>query len=150
MASGRAAGSSGTPQGVFAGSLPSAESVGSRVFAVNRGVVSPQFAAFNLGSVMARKIARGTYSEQFNRILDQALLDPDVAEKLTREYNPANVAALARWAKGWGIAEAPEIAALLAEDLPESEDDQMQEAIGRPGPLRMELTDPENRRRESR
>jgi len=147
---GRAAGSSGTPQGVFAGSLPSAESVGSRVFAVNRGVVSPQFAAFNLGSVMARKIARGTYSEQFNRILDQALLDPDVAEKLTREYNPANVAALARWAKGWGIAEAPEIAALLAEDLPESEDDQMQEAIGRPGPLRMELTDPENRRRESR
>lgn len=126
---GRAQGSSGTPQGLVKGALPSAESVASRVFAVKRGVVSPQFAGFNLGTVMARKLMRSRFAEQFETILDQALLDPDVAEMITREYNPANVAALRRWAKSYGIAQMPEMIDLMEDG--EDEETDMRKAVER-------------------
>lgn len=132
---GKAQNASGTPQalqreGRLTGSLPSAESLSSRGFAVKRGQVSPQFAAFNILSVMARKINRSTYAQQIERVVDQALLDPAFAASLLREYNPANVAALARTSKGWMAAQVPDLINILEDEQPDEGDDLM-EAVGR-------------------
>lgn len=132
---GKAANASGTGQalggsGRLGSVLPSAESLSSRGFAVKRGQVSPQFAAFNILSVMARKLNRSTYADQIGRVLDEALLDPDAAATLLRDFNPANVAALARTAKGWGIAQLPTLIDALEGELP-GEDNDMMEAVGR-------------------
>lgn len=137
---GRAAGASGTAQGIFGAVAPSAESVGSRIFAVNRGVVSPQFAAFNLGSVMARKLIRTRYAGQFNELLDKALLDPDLAAILTQEFNPASAAALNRWAKAWGFTMVPSMLEGLDDgEGPYGADDLVDTIMAPREPLRLDI-----------
>ena len=128
---------SGTRQGFRAAdAAPTVESLQSRLYSVKRGVVGPGYTLVSLGSVMARKLMRGRYSDQFNRILDEALLDPDVASLLLQEYNPANIEALNRWAKGAGIAQVPEMISLIENEeseemVQDAWDDEFEEAIQR-------------------
>lgn len=98
--SGKAPNTSGTAQGQQS-VLPSAETFASRIFAVERGVVSPAFAAVNVIGIMARRATKNQQIQAVNNVIDRALLDPQFAAALLRENNPANRAALARSAKGW-------------------------------------------------
>jgi hypothetical protein len=98
--SGKVANSSGTPQGLQS-SMPSPEALQSRIFAVERGVVSPLYAGLNVVSIMARKAMRNQNVAAVNTAIDKALLEPDFAALLLKENNPANRAALRRATKGW-------------------------------------------------
>lgn len=130
----RAPSSSGTPQAI-AGSdiLPSTETLGSRAFAVQRGVVSPGFAGFNIAAIIARRAVTRNRMDAFNRLMDEALLNPDLARALIQENNPRTRAALARPTTLWRASLTGEIRDLLEgaleEDEPQSEDDQMLDAI---------------------
>ncbi len=110
--------SSGTAQELNNSNLPSAETIASRAFAYQRGQVGLPFLAINIAGVMARKATKRGQMEAINQLLDKALLDPDVALALAREYNPANRAALARKAKTW----VPGQAATLIEILNDGDD----------------------------
>jgi hypothetical protein len=95
--SGKAPNSSGTAQGL----LPSAETVGSRVFAYQRGQVGAGWLISSLAAVAGRRAVRGARADAIERMLDEVLLDPDAAAVLLKENNPANRAAMKRYAKGW-------------------------------------------------
>ena len=91
---------SGTPQALGGSAiLPSAETVGSRAFAVQRGQVGVGFTAFNLISIVARRAVLRGRTQEFQKLLDEALLDPKLASQLLKENNPANVKAMTRMAK---------------------------------------------------
>ena len=64
--------------------------------AVQRGVVSPTFAAANVVGIIARKATKQAQVKAVNMMVDKALTDPDFAAQLLKENNPANKAALAR------------------------------------------------------
>lgn len=97
---GKASASSGTAQGLMA-NAPSYESVMSRVYNVQRGVVGPVFAASNLIGIWARRAVASQQKKAVDQILDRALLEPEFAAVLLRENNPANRAALRRMGEGW-------------------------------------------------
>lgn len=120
----KALNSSGTPQGI----LPTGETVASRAFAVQRGVVSPTFAAINIAGIIARKAIARTQDKLINRITDEMLLNPEFAAQLLKENNPANRAALARGARGWLGNEASSFVKLLGPDDP---DEDVKRAVGR-------------------
>lgn len=120
---GRVPNTSGTAQGI----LPSAETVGSRLFAYQRGQVGGTWLITSLAAVAGRRAVRGARGEAIERMLDQALLDPDGAALLLRDNNPANREALRRKAKLWFGNEANTIMNALSGE--EQEDDTM-EAIG--------------------
>lgn len=73
----------------------------SKAYEVARGRVSKiYFATFIAGKITNRLVSK--QSEQaFQKMLDRALVDPDAAAALLKEYNPANRAALNRSAKLW-------------------------------------------------
>lgn len=120
---GRVPNTSGTAQGI----LPSAETVGSRLFAYQRGQVGGTWLITSLAAIAGRRAVRGARSAGIERMLDEALLDPDAAALLLRDNNPANRAALARKAKLWFGNDAANIMNALSGD--EKDDDTM-EAIG--------------------
>ena len=64
-------------------------------------------------------------SARYQKLLDEALLNPEVAAALLKAENPANRAALARAAKGWQVYEAAGLTELLSQlgDEPAPEDD---------------------------
>lgn len=97
----KAPNSSGTPQALAGGFMPSPEALQSRIFAVERGVVSPAYAALNIVSIMARKAMRGQQVQAVNQAIDHALLDPEWAAQILKENNPVNRAALRTRARGW-------------------------------------------------
>ena len=104
----RAPNSSGTPQAITGNSvLPSTETLGAYGFAYRRGQVGLPFIGLRLVSTMARRAILRGRGQQFQELLDEALLNPEVAEMLLRDHNPANVDAMSRWAKGWAGARAP-------------------------------------------
>ncbi len=77
---------SGTPQALTGNAiLPSAETVGSRMFAVKRGQVGVGFTAFNLVSIIARRAVLKGRGEEFQTLLDEALLDPKLAAAILKE-----------------------------------------------------------------
>lgn len=117
----KAPNTSGTPQGLQGGYLPTGETIASRVFAVERGVVSPAFAALNVVGIMARKATKSAQVAAVNAAVDKALLDPDFAAALLKENNPANRAALARSAKGWMGNEASTLVDMLKSDDAETD-----------------------------
>lgn len=132
----RAPNSSGTPQAIAGNELlPSAETLGAYGFAYRRGQVGLPFIGLRLVSTMARRAILRGRGQQFQELLDEALLNPEVAEMLLREHNPANVDAMTRWAKGWAGARAPVFLDMLEgqDEGPAgaNEDEQMFEAIGR-------------------
>jgi hypothetical protein len=98
---GRAPNTSGTAQIANDSIMPSTETIASRAFAVQRGVVGVPFTALNIGAIIARKAVSRQQKALFDRVLDEALVNPDWAAQLLRENNPANRAALARSAKSW-------------------------------------------------
>lgn len=95
----KAQNSSGTPQGVSAIMTP--ETLQSRFYAYKRGQTSLGFMVTALASVAARRAVRGAQGEAIEKLLDRALLDPELAATLLKENNPANRAALGRTAKGY-------------------------------------------------
>ena len=98
--SGRVAGSSGTPQSIQGNAvMPSTETLGAYSFAYQRGQIGLPYIGLRLASTMARKAALRGRAQEFNDLLDAALLNPELAAQLLRENNPANAAALARTAK---------------------------------------------------
>lgn len=96
---GKAPNTSGTTQGISNVLTP--ETLQSRFYAYKRGQTSLGFMLTALGSVAARRLVRGAQGEAMEKLLDKALLDPDLAAQLLKEHNPANRAALARTAKAY-------------------------------------------------
>lgn len=122
---GKAQNSSGTPQGISNVLTP--ETLQSRFYAYKRGQTSLGFMLTALGSVAARRVVRGAQGEAMEKLLDKALLDPDLAAQLLKEHNPANRAALARSAKAYLGNEA----STLMDILDGQEKDPVKEAIFR-------------------
>ena len=111
---GKASGTSGTGQGVS--NILTPETVQSRMYAWMRGQVSGTYLATSIAAVVARRAIRNARGAAVDRLLDKALLDPDIAMELLRDNNPANRAALARKAKGWLGNEASTFVNLMNED----------------------------------
>ena len=112
----KAPNTSGTAQGLQSSHLPTGETLASRIFAVERGVVSPAFAALNIAGIMARKATKNAQIKAVNMAIDKALTDPDWAAALLRENNPANRAALRQSARGFLGNEASTLIDLLTSD----------------------------------
>lgn len=121
--SGKAPNTSGTAQGI----LPTTETLGSRFFAYQRGQVGAGWLVTSLAAMMGRRAVKGARADAIERMLDQALLNPDAAAMLLKENNPANRAALARKAKLWGVNEASTVINALSGEEP----DDVKDAINR-------------------
>jgi hypothetical protein len=116
---------SGTAQGV--NPLLTPETLRSRWYAYRRGATSGSFLITSIAAVTARRAVRRAQSEGIQRLLNDALLNPDTAALLLKENNPANRAALARRAKGWMGNEA----STLIDVLDEQPDDNLKGTIMR-------------------
>lgn len=119
---GRAPGTSGTAQGVNPVLTP--ETLQSRVYAFLRGQVSGGFLVTSILAVVARRAVRNAQTAAIERLTDQALLHPDEAAVMLKDFNPANVAALRRRAKLWLGNQASTVLQMLdgtdeADDKPE-------------------------------
>lgn len=117
---GKAPNTSGTPQSLSNVLTP--ETLQSRFYAYKRGQTSLGFMLTALGSVAARRLVRGAQGEAMEKLLDRALLDPDLAAQLLKENNPANRAALARTAKAYLGNEASTITDILTAGPTEKDD----------------------------
>lgn len=114
---GRAPNSSGTPEALRgSGILPSSETLASRAFAVQRGVVGVPFTALNIATIMARKATLRGRTAEFQEILDKALLEPEFAAKLLEKHNPADLVGLRRSSMVWAGDLAPQVLDILDED----------------------------------
>jgi uncharacterized protein (DUF1778 family) len=102
----------------------------SRLYAYKRGQTSLGFMLTALGSVAARRLVRGAQGEAIEKLLDKALLEPDLAAQLLKENNPANRAALARTAKAYLGNEAVDAVTDLLNGPPAPKDD-VKDAITR-------------------
>lgn len=109
----KAPNSSGTPQALSNVLTP--ETLQSRFYAYKRGQTSLGFMLTALGSVAARRLVRGAQGEAMEKLLDKALLEPDLAAQLLKEHNPANRAALARTAKAYLGNEASTLSDIITE-----------------------------------
>lgn len=83
------------------GGTPTLAEWQAKYYEVARGRVNPLYFV----TYMAGKVARGAVRKQseqaFQKLLDDALLDRDVARALLEQYNPANRAALERRLRTW-------------------------------------------------
>jgi hypothetical protein len=120
--------SSGTPLGAKS-VMPTPETIASRVFAVERGVVSPSFAIVNVLGIMARKAMAKQHGAAIEKAIDDAFLNPEWAKKLLQENNPANRAALRRGAQGWKANEISTLTNLMADE--EDPDKDVKKAVRR-------------------
>lgn len=109
------------------GNILTPETVLSRTLAWRRGQIGGPFLIASLAAVAARRAVRRSHADAINRLLDEALLDPDLAALLLRENNPATRAALARRTRGWMTNEASTLADLIAGD----ETDPVKDAVMR-------------------
>lgn len=132
----KARGSSGTPQGAQTGreamldaATPNTETLGAYAFAYQRGQVGLAFIATRLGAVAARRLRRTAVERQMDAVLDRALLDPNYAATLMREYNPANMRAFVESSKAKGIVLAPEFVDALDAAAQDGGDDEVMDAI---------------------
>lgn len=73
----------------------------SKYYEVARGRVNPAYMLTYLGTRIMNRIVGKKSEMAFQKLLDTALLEPEVAAKLLSDYNPANRAALRRTAKAW-------------------------------------------------
>lgn len=132
---GKAPNTSGTTQGISNVLTP--ETIQSRFYAYKRGQTSLGFMLTALGSVAARRAVRGAQGEAIEKLLDRALLDPDLAADLLKNGNPANRAALARTAKAY----LPNEASYLAELLAGEPEDETKKAIMKKAIMKKDGTD---------
>lgn len=114
-ARGKAPNSSGTAQGIMdtIRSSVSPESIQSGVMSVKRGQIGVPWFVTSIAARLARNSVKAAQSGAINRMLDEALVNPDAAAALLRENNPVNRAYLARSSKLWGIEHADQIASAL-------------------------------------
>lgn len=124
----KAPNTSGTGQTFKNDFMPSPEALQSRIFAVERGVVSPAYAALNVISIMARKAMRNQNVEAVHTAIDKALLDPEFAALLLKQNNPANRAALRYATRGWKTDAASQFMQMLS---PDSQDEATKRAVMR-------------------
>lgn len=117
---GKAAGTSGTAQGVNPVLTP--ETLQSRFYAYMRGQVSGTYLATSIAAVVARRAVRKAQTDAIERLTDQVLLNPQLAAELLKENNPANRAALARKARTWFGNEASTFLNLMDQDDEETSD----------------------------
>ncbi len=122
---GKAAGTSGTGQGVS--NILTPETLQSRTYAWMRGQISGTYLATSIAAVMARRAVRGARAGAIERLTDKVLLNPDIAAQFLKDNNPANRAALARKAKGWFGNEASTIVNLMNEDEDDTKRSVMEE-----------------------
>lgn len=107
---------SGTAQMMRGAPSVSMAEVGSKFYQTQIGRVSPVYVLTHLASKVARVAVGRQRAAAFDRLLDEALLNPKIAAGLLMENNPANRAALSRSAKGWLGNEAATFTKLLNED----------------------------------
>lgn len=114
-ARGKAPNSSGTAQGMMdtIRSSVSPESIQSGVMSVKRGQIGVPWFVTSIAARLARNSVKAAQSGAINRMLDEALVNPEAAAALLRENNPVNRAYLARSSKLWGIEHADQIASAL-------------------------------------
>lgn len=93
---------------------------------VQRGRLNPLYAVTYLAGKIAHRLVSKQAEKAYQRLLDEALLNPEVASALLHAENPANRAALARAAKGWQVYEAAGLTELLSQldDEPAPADDE--------------------------
>lgn len=114
-ARGKAPNSSGTAQGILdtiKGSV-SPESIQSGVMSVKRGQIGVPWLVTSIAARLARNSVKAAQGPAINRMLDEALVNPEAAAALLRENNPVNRAYLSRSSKLWGIEHADQIASAL-------------------------------------
>lgn len=115
--SAKAPNTSGTGQAAFS-QLLSPEALQSRWYAYSSGRISGTFLVTSILSTLARRGVRRVQEAAYQRMMDDALLNPDVAAKLMRENNPANRAALSGRAKMWLGNQASSILNAMSADDP--------------------------------
>lgn len=120
--SGKAPNTSGTAQSI----LPSAETIASRTFAVQRGQVGVPFLFTTMAAMVGRRLVRNAQSSAIERMTAEMLLDPDAAAILVKQNNPANRAAMRVHAKAWFGNDAAKIMNQLSGD---DEDDETTRAV---------------------
>src|SRR5690606_14495108 len=101
------------------------ETLQSRWYAYRSGRISGSFLLTSIASVVVRRRLLKAQEEGFQRLLDDAVMNPDTAAMLLKKYNPADRAALARKTKLWFGNEASTIMNELGRD----EDDESLESI---------------------
>lgn len=113
----RAPNTSGTAQGV--NNVLTPETIQSRFLSYKRGQIGAPFLITSLAAVAARRSIRKSNADAINSLLDNALLNPDMAAMLLKENNPANRAALSRSAKAFLGNEASTLMDILNGDEPD-------------------------------
>ncbi len=96
----RSANPSGTAFRAAGANVTLAE-VQAKYYEVMRGRANMMYMMTYLGTRIANRAVANRSQAAFSQLLDRALLDPEVAAMLLREYNPANRAALRRSASSW-------------------------------------------------
>lgn len=91
---------SGSAQSLRNGAVTLAEAQ-AKFIDVQRGRLNPLYAVTYLAGKIANRLVSKQSERAYQMLLDQALLEPEIAAELLRANNPANRAALARKAKGW-------------------------------------------------
>ncbi len=129
-ARGRAPNSSGTAQGMMdtIRASVSPESNQSGVMSVKRGQIGVPWFVTSIAARLARNSVKAAQAGAINRMLDEALVNPEAAAALLRENNPVNRAYLARNSKLWGIEHADQIASALNDN---EEPDPVKDALKR-------------------
>lgn len=129
---GNAINPSGTAQQLRNGPITMAEAQ-AKFIDVQRGRLNPLYAVTYLAGKVAHRLVSKQAERAYQRLLDEALLNPEVASALLHAENPANRAALARAAKGWQAYEAAGLTELLGElgdePAPVGEDDPVVSAV---------------------
>jgi hypothetical protein len=115
---GKARNASGTAQGAGASSTLSPESLQSRFYAYQRGQVGGAYLATSILSTIARKSIAKAQGGAIERLVDEALANPDMAAKLLAENNPANRAVFDRATRSYLGDEASKITNALGDDDP--------------------------------
>jgi hypothetical protein len=95
----KAPNTSGTAQSV--NPLLTPETLQSRLYSYQRGQISGNFLITSIAAVSGRRAVGNARTSAVNRLLDEALLNPEAAALLLKENNPANRTALRRVGKAW-------------------------------------------------
>lgn len=129
-ARGKAPNSSGTAQGMMdtIRASVSPESIQSGVMSVKRGQIGVPWFVTSIAARLARNSVKAAQAGAINRMLDEALVNPEAAAALLRENNPVNRAYLARSSKLWGIQHGDQIASALNDN---EEPDPVKDALKR-------------------
>jgi predicted ester cyclase len=114
---GRARNASGTAQGVLSSTL-SPESLQSRFYAYQRGQVGAAYLGTSILATIARKSIARAQGGAIERLVDEALANPDMAAKLLAENNPANRAVFDRATRSYLGDEASKVVNALGNDEP--------------------------------